>query len=267
MDFDHPGVVEQAFGPIHRDVGDIVEGEAEQLALLRHHADHPETHTADADQLAQRIACTEQLDTQLMAEHHIGRRTTVTGHGQELAQTQRHAPGLRQLMAATENVAAPAQLTELDIPAARNDRHRRLDMRQAPQGVGITDGQWPYAAEQTAEAAGLGLARAHGDDPRTKLREVLQHIAAHAFAYGREQRHGGYPDRYPEQGQQAAQGSTGQRRAGQPETILPAHQCAPGGRSAATGSSAEARAAGSQANSSAVPSASSTALARAHQGA
>lgn len=154
-----------------------------------------------------------------MAEHHIGRRTTVTGRGQELAQAQLHAPGLCQLMATTENVAAPAQLAELDIPATLNDRHSCLDMRQAPQGIGVTDGQWPYAAEQAAEAAGLGLARAHGDDPSTELREVLQHIAAHALADGREQRHGGYADRYPEQGQQAAQRAAGQRRAGQPETI------------------------------------------------
>lgn len=143
--------------PIHRDVGDIVEVETEQLALLFHHADHPETHAADANQLAQRIARTEQLGTQLMAEHHIGRRTTVTGRGQELAQAQLHAPGLCQLMATTENVAAPAQLAELDIPATLNDRHSCLDMRQAPQGIGVTDGQWPYAAEQAAEAAGLVL--------------------------------------------------------------------------------------------------------------
>lgn len=81
MGFDHTGAVEQALRPVNRDVGDIVEVEAEQLAFLRHHADHPETHAADTDQLTQRVARPEQLGTQLMAEHHIGRRTAVTRRG------------------------------------------------------------------------------------------------------------------------------------------------------------------------------------------
>ena len=126
-------------------------------------------------------------------------------------------------MAAAEHPGVTGQAGELDVAVALNDRHRRLDVGQAAQRIGVGDGQRAHVAEHAAEAAGAGHARADGQVARAELGEVVLHVAAQAVADGGEQGHGGDADGHPEQGQQAAQGPAEQRRAAQAQTVAQLH--------------------------------------------
>ena len=69
VDLDELVEVEQAHRRGDRDVGDVVDVEAEELALRLHHPDDAEAAAADAHELAERAAVAEELARELRPEH------------------------------------------------------------------------------------------------------------------------------------------------------------------------------------------------------
>ncbi|MNZ39263.1 hypothetical protein D3C78_567520 [compost metagenome] len=178
LGLDQSFAVEQLFGPVHRDVGDVVEVEAKQVAFPFQHADDAEAHAADPHPLAQRIGRAEQFLAEAMAEHHVGRRAAVVGRREEAAEGHAYLPGADQVGAGAVDVDAAGALGCLDVAVAVDDRQHRLHMGQPAQCFGVGDAQRAGAGEQAAEAAGLQAAGAHGDHPCAELREAIQHPCA-----------------------------------------------------------------------------------------
>src|SRR5690606_38766612 len=114
IDFAQAFAVEQLQAAIDGDVDDVVEIEAEHLALRLHHADDAKPVATDTHQLTEWIGIAEQLRAHLVTEHDIGALDTIVLR-QESAERDAHAPGLRQFGAAADHHGIALATAGIDL--------------------------------------------------------------------------------------------------------------------------------------------------------
>ena len=127
-----------------RDVGSVVEVDAEKLSLRFENADDAKLQAADAHACAQRIVGTEQFLLELGAEDDEGTRIVGVLGGQELAAAHPDAEHLEHLGADPVH-GGPAQAAiGIDLGVAPDGGGHAGDMRQMLERARVVERQRPY---------------------------------------------------------------------------------------------------------------------------
>ena len=139
VDFTDPSAVEQLLATGRRDEGGVVKVDAEELALWRHDADHPEMQAADAQALAERIVAAEQLVLELGAEDNEGARAVFVVGRQELPALHGRPENLRKLGIDAIDQGSPGAAIAFDFGIAAHIRRDGDDVGQALEGLGVVE--------------------------------------------------------------------------------------------------------------------------------
>ena len=242
--------VEQFQRTRRRDIGRVVEVDAEELPLRLHDADDTELEVADAGPRSQGAFRAEQFRLQLGPQHNKRAGAFRFVIRQELAAAEFHPVNIRHVRALAIDDGTAQAAVGLDLGIAPHHGGHAGDVGQAGQGTRIVECQRAHGAGNAgrAGAGSLDLAGRDVDQVGAELREFGQHEAMDAFPDRGQQNDRRDPDGDPEQRQEAAQPVCGDGAPGEVEGVGHADHRVYRLANDSTGSSCAARRAGSTPN-------------------